>query len=320
VPVLPIHPVIELAFDPIVALGDWHVRLQTIVLALVIFVALLIAARIARRTPVDLRHGADELDPEGEPNHLRRDDLLYLAVASLPGAVIGGRLGYALIHVDYYGANPGALVDIAQGGFQLSMAILGGLLTASIVATLLDTPIARWLHALTLPLLFALAGGKLAMAFGGDGQGAPFDGAWATAYLPPGPWLSLAPAVPSHPSQLYEALATTGVLIVIGILGATGRLRGRGASTFLLGLGLWALARLLVAFTWRDPVVLGPFSMDQVLSLGIALVSLVLVVVVAARGRGATGDPGDPTGWTTRAGAPAGGTPDWPDPTTRPRI
>lgn len=319
-PVIPVHPVIELTFDPIVTLGDWHVRLQTIVLATVIFLALLIAARIARRTPVHLGHGPDELDAEGEPNHLRRDDLLYVVVAALPGAVIGGRIGYALIHLDYYAANAGAIVDIGQGGFQLSMAILGGLLTASIVATLLDTPIARWLHALTLPLLFALAGGKLAMAFGGDGQGVPFDGAWATAYMPPGPWLSLAPAVPSHPSQLYEALATTGVLIVVGVLGGAGLLRGRGGATFLLALGLWAIARLLVAFTWRDPVVLGPFSADQVISLVIAVASFVLLVAVAARRRGTVAPPDDADGWTTRDGAPADAAPGWPDPSSRPRI
>ena len=62
------------------------------------------------------------------------------------------------------------------------------------------------MHALILPLLFVLAAGKLTMVLGGDGQGVPWDGAWATAYVGPGPWCSLAPEVPSHPSQVYEAL------------------------------------------------------------------------------------------------------------------
>ena len=78
------------------------------------------------------------------------------------------------------------------------------------------------MSALILPLLFGLAAGKLTMVLGGDGQGVPWDGLWATAYLGPGPWLSLAPDVPSHPSQVYEALATIGVLGVHGGVLAAG--------------------------------------------------------------------------------------------------
>jgi prolipoprotein diacylglyceryltransferase len=220
---LPLRPVIELAFDPIAEIGDWHVRLQTIGLAAVILVALLLAARIARVTPVDVAHDADALDPaSGVPNHLRRDDLLYIAVAALPGAVVGGRIGYVLLHLPYYTASPGAIVDVGQGGYQLSLAVLGGTLSGAAVATLLDAPVRRWMYALILPLLFALAGGKLAMVLGGDGQGVPWDGGWATAYLGAGPWLSLAPAVPSHPSQAYEALATIGVIAVLGAILAAG--------------------------------------------------------------------------------------------------
>ena len=174
-PTLPIRPVIELVFDPIAQVGDWHVRLQTIGLAVVILLALLVAARVARRTPRDVAHDPDSFDPRtGDPNHLRRDDLLYIAVAALPGAVIGGRIGYALTHLPYYSANPGAIVDVGQGGYELSLAVVGGTLTSAAVATLLDAPIQRWMHALILPLLFGLAAGKLTMVLGGDSMTGPF--------------------------------------------------------------------------------------------------------------------------------------------------
>ena len=42
-PVLPFHPVIELAFDPVVDLGDWHVRLETLGIAAVMERALELA-------------------------------------------------------------------------------------------------------------------------------------------------------------------------------------------------------------------------------------------------------------------------------------
>ncbi|MEO5965155.1 MAG: prolipoprotein diacylglyceryl transferase family protein [Candidatus Limnocylindrales bacterium] len=327
-----VRPVIELAFDPITQVGDLNVRLQTIALAVVILVALLVAARIARRTPVDIGRSPDDIvaptDPaeDDEPNHLRRDDLLYIVVASLPGAVVFGRLGYWLLHVDYYAANPGAIVDIGQGGFQLSLAVIGGVLSASVVASLLGAPVGRWLHAAIVPLLFAIAGGKLAMALGGDGQGLPWDGALATAYTGPGPWLSLAPEVPSHPSQVYEALATVVVIATLLAMLAGGAFRRRTGGVFLLGLAMWAVARLFVAFTWRDPLVLGPLRMDQVLSVGIALVALVLLTVQVLRGRSGEavwvrgdGEADRPANAST-ARPRVDGEPDWPDPTTRPRI
>ena len=129
-PTLPIHPVIELAFDPVAQVGDWHVRLQTIGLAVVILVMLVVAAQVARTDATQPGPRRGRRGPEWRPNHLRRDDLLYIAVAALPGAVIGGRIGYVAHALPYYSANPGAIFDVGQGGFELSLAVVGGTITA----------------------------------------------------------------------------------------------------------------------------------------------------------------------------------------------
>ena len=188
--------------------------------------------------------------------------------------------------------------------------MVGGILTASVVARLLGAPVGRWMHALAIPLLLALALGKGAMILGGSGQGQLTDVAWATAYLGPGPWGSLAPQLPANPSQAYEALATGVVMLVVIVLMASGVFRGRNGGAFLLGLGLWAIARALVAVTWRDPQVIGPLNMDQVISIAIASVSLVLMVVVGgvstARGRRAAANPGADTAGGAGAGWRAG--------------
>jgi prolipoprotein diacylglyceryltransferase len=313
--------VIELAFDPIVTVGDLSVRLETLGVALAIFVGLIVAALVGRRTPVDTTRPPDALGEEpGDPNHLRADDLLYIAVAAVPGAVIGARIGYALVHWDFYQSNAPALLDIGQGGLQLSLGVVGGILTASIVVRILGAPVGRWMHALAIPLLLALALGKGAMILGGSGQGQLTDVAWATAYLGPGPWGSLAPQLPANPSQAYEALATGVVMLVVIVLVASGAFRGRNGGAFLLGLGLWAIARALVAFSWRDPQVIGPLGMDQVISIVIASVSLALMVAIGgvstARGRRAGANPGA----GTAGDAGAAGEPAWPDPETRPPI
>jgi prolipoprotein diacylglyceryltransferase len=245
----------------------------------------------------------------------------------VPGAVIGGRIGYALVHLDYYRSDLGALLDPGQGGLELALGVVGGILTASIVARLLGAPLGRWMHALAIPLLLALAGGKAAMILGGSGQGQLTDVSWATAYLGPGPWGSLAPQLPAHPSQAYESLATIVVLLVVAAAVTLGLFRGRNGGALLFGVGLWAGARALVAVTWRDPAVLGPLNADQVISITIAVVSLLLMTTVGSvsvvrgrrRGAGAGGDGDDAGAATTTATAPGDG-PRWPDPEERPRI
>lgn len=260
------------AFDPTLRLGDLAVRLETLALATAIFGGLLGVALLARRTPA-----ADELD------RLRLDDLLFIALGIVPGAVLGGRLGYVLLHLDYYLANPAAVADPTQGALALSLGVVGGLATGAYVARLLEAPVGRWAHVAAVPVLGLLALGKVAMALGGSGQGAPSDTPWATAYLGPGPWGSLAPAVPSIPSQLLEAAAIGILLLVlVGCLGL-GAFERRDGRLLLVALGAWALARVLVATTWRDPVVLGPFRANQLVDLGLAAGCAVAFVLVGRR-------------------------------------
>jgi prolipoprotein diacylglyceryltransferase len=336
------HAVIELSFDPVLRIGDWAVRLETIGLALVAFLALVVAARVARTTPVDPTRPADAPgDDPAELNRLRADDLLYIAVAALPGAVVGARLGYALLHLEFYQANAAALLDINQGGFELTLGVVGGLISSSIVAGLLGAPLGHWLHAMTLPVLLALAGGKAAMVLGGSGQGQLSDASWATAFTGPGPWGSLGPALPAHPAQLYEAAATIGVIVIVMWVLAFDAFPGRNGGAFLFGIGAWAVARTIVATTWRDPEVVGPLRAEQLISIAVAAGSFLVMLLVGAtsvlRGRrrareapatvGTTGTAPGVAAAAAGAAIPvapatprAGGEPEWPDPTTRPRI
>ena len=263
--------VIQLAFDPVLRLSDTaSVRYETIGIAIVLFIGLALAARIGSQTP--------SVGPYVPAPGLRVDDLVFCVVGAVPGAIVGGRLGSVLDHFDFYRSNPAAIIDPAQGGLTLTLAVPFGIFTAAIIARLLGAPVARWLHAAALPLLFVLAAGKLIGVLGATGQGLPSDLAWATAYSGPGPWGSLGPEIPSQPSQVYEALLAG--LAVLGLLGAS-RLdavaRRDGAAMFV-ALGLWAVARFVVGFTWRDAPILGPLRTEQLLALVLLAISIVGLV------------------------------------------
>lgn len=281
--------VIAFEFDPLVHLGSsLTVRWQTLALALVVFVCLAAMGALARQA------------------RLRADDLVYIAIGAAPGAIVAGRMGYALLVPEAFAAGPMSLLDPAVGGLELGLAVVGGLVTAAIVAALLGSSVARWAHIATIPLLVAIAAGKLTMVLGGSGQGSFFDGVWATAFLGPGPWISLAPAVPSHPAQVYEAVGTLlGAVLVLG-LGGVGAFRRTDGTRLLVAVAAWCIARAAVTTVWRDPDVAGPLPAGGVLALVIAIGSIVGVAILRV--------------WLPRRSTlrDEGGPPAWPDPETRP--
>lgn len=282
-------------FDPLLRLSDDLVlRWQTVALAAVIAGVLVVTGLMARRAS------------------LRADDVLYIAVGVVPGAVIGGRIGYALVHLDVFLAVPGRIVDPGTAGLDLAAAVVGGILSGSYVASLLGAESERWAHLAALPLLVALGAGKLTMILGGSGQGLPLDAGWATAYLGLGPWGSLAPDLPSHPSQAYEGFATLLWAVALVVVASAGVLRRRG-RLLLVAVAGWAILRAAISLSWRDPAVIGPFGAAGALTIVVAATALLLLATTTAlpSRSDATIAPNDDH---------EGPDPRWPDPEARPRF
>ncbi len=257
--------VLAFDFDPLLHLGDGAVRWETVAIAAAIFAALVIAGVACRASG------------------LRVDDLLFVVLGIVPGAVVGGRLGYVLLHPAFFGEAPGRVLDPGVGSLELTLAVVGGALTGALVAVLLDGRPGPWLRVSALPTLVLLAAGKLATVLGGTGQGQPTSGEPATAYLGPGPWGSLGPAIPSIPSQALEAAATGVVLVLVLLASLAPALRRPDGRLFLVALAGWAAARAIVASTWRDPVVVGPLRAEQAIDLVVAAGSIALLAAIAAR-------------------------------------
>ena len=256
--------VLAFEFDPWLHVGGGAVRWETIAIAAAIFGSIVLAGLGARRSD------------------LRVDDLLFVILGIVPGAVVGGRLGYVLLHPAFFGATPGRMLDPAVGSLELTLGVVGGTLSGVVVALLLDGRPGPWLRVATLPMLVALGVGKLASVLGGTGQGMPTSGEPATAYLGSGPWGSLGPAIPSIPSQAIEGAATLGLLILVLLLSAVPVLRRADGRLYLVALGLWAVSRAAVASTWRDPSIAGPLRAEQLIDIAVAIGSIGLAFVATA--------------------------------------
>lgn len=301
---------ITLDFNPQTTILGADLRLETLAIAAVIFVGLVFAGFWAGFPGA----GLFERHPEGkEPRKLRRDDLILIAFGVVPGAVVGGRLDYVLVHLDYYQKNPNAITDVAQGGLGLTLAVVLGAMTGAAVAKLMNAPIGRWFAVLAMPTMFVLGAGKLATVLGGGGQGQYSDASYATSYAGAGPWESLNASYPAIPSQAYEGLMVLAAMLVIWIVPAVLRLRVRrwhrfirpgigprhpwslftGGRRFLTAIGVWAVLRFVAAFTWRDAQVYGRYNVEQLILAPVIVVAIagptvttLTVLVLRATGRG----------------------------------
>lgn len=290
---------IALDFSAQTTLFGASFRLETLALATVIFVALLVAGLSAGRPGAGLfDHGV-----EGgvTPAKLRRDDLILAAFGVVPGAIVGGRLDYVLVHLDYYRTQTDAILDVNQGGLNLTLAVVMGTVTGVAVARLMNAPLSRWLSVAAMPTMFALGAGKLATVLGGAGQGNYSDASWATNYVGQGPWESLNPTYPALPSQALEGLLILAAMLVILAVPPLLRFRLRrwrrfvrpgiaprhpwslltGGRRYLTMLAVWAAMRFVAAFTWRDAQVAGRLNAEQLLLLALIACALIGPEVVS---------------------------------------
>lgn len=273
---------IELAFDPVVQVLELGIRWQTIGVTVALLLALALAGMIAGR------------------DRRRIDDLGYIVMGAVPGAVVGGRLLHGAAYWEAYAQDPQRLLDPGVGSLSLLGAVLGGAISAAYIVALLGGSWRRWADVAAIPLMLAIGLGKLAQLLGGSGQGMPFDGAWAVAFAGSGPWHSLSPGTAAHPSQVYEGLwmlLGIPIVLVVAVAGRSlgRRLRGHRQQSaaspratgvlFVLALEWFLLGRVLIGFTWRDDLTVGPLNAEQAFALAALVLMVIGFMMLAVRDR-----------------------------------
>lgn len=199
------------------------------------------------------------------------------------GMLVGARLVYAVFYEPaHYLDDPLEFVRLWHGGLSFHGAVLG-----MTVASMIFSRVRR-LSFWELTDTLALAGapglffGRLGNFINGELYGRPSSVPWSTIF-PSDPL-----HVPRHPSQLYEAVGE-GLMLFLALRTLERRAVAGGwyrpgmlGAAFLIGYGI---VRVLLEFT-RQPdsqlgLVLGPFSMGQLLSTtmiaaGVGLLALAI--------------------------------------------
>lgn len=206
---------------------------------------------------------------------ITKDQVYDMIVYAALGVFIGGRLGYTLFYnLPYYLEHPAKIVAVWEGGMSFHGGLIGTIVALLWFSRRRGIPaytVADLAAAVTpLGLLF----GRLGNFINGELYGRPTDVGWCMVFPTGGPACR-------HPSQLYEA-GLEGVLLfaVLNLIDRKPTPPGTIFWSFITGYGL---CRLFVEF-FREPdahlgLILGPFSMGQLLSAPMVIVGSFMIAL-----------------------------------------
>ncbi|MEQ3624266.1 MAG: prolipoprotein diacylglyceryl transferase [Celeribacter sp.] len=231
------------------------------------------------------------------------DDLVTWVIL---GIVLGGRLGFVLFYrPGYYLENPGAILQLWQGGMSFHGGLLGVVISVGIFSIRQALPKLSMTDVLALCVPPGLFFGRLANFINGELWGRPTDVPWGMKFPTlctspiaqgcevPGAWFYYGNELTRHPSQLYEAalegLLLGGVLLWMAYRRGALKQPGLIAGVFFAGYGA---ARFVVEhFRQADPQFMSPdnplgfvigagqvgITMGQLLSLPMVVLGLGLI-------------------------------------------
>jgi phosphatidylglycerol:prolipoprotein diacylglycerol transferase len=211
---------------------------------------------------------------------LSKIDVENLYFYLIIGLIAGARLGYVLFYdLKMYLGDPLEIFALWHGGMSFHGGLIG-VLTAGILFSWKNKK-SFWkiadLIIVTVPIGLGL--GRIGNFINGELYGRVTRVPWGMIFPRGGP-------LPRHPSQLYESALEGGVLfLVLWLIKNRPHPDGGLLAVFLC---LYGLFRFFVEF-FREPdpqlgLILGPFTMGQVLSSFMIVGSILLFVYLKRRG------------------------------------
>lgn len=198
---------------------------------------------------------------------------LNAGLAAVAAGLVGARLGYVLVNWAYFHDHLGEAAQFWLGGLSWHGGLFAGVLMLIVWARWRRLPLAALADAAAPGMLGGLAAGWTGCLMVGCNYG-------REVFDPTSPWRRLAAELPDIygvvvPRLVSQALAAGWALVVLLLLLLVRRIRLPEGGRFLLALGLFSLGLFVIGFTRGDaspPV--GPWRLDQVIDLSIAVVSL----------------------------------------------
>lgn len=204
-----------------------------------------------------------------------QDLLFWIALGLIIGARAGHLLFYQYPYFDYYLSHPLEIIAVWHGGMSFHGGLIGSILAGYLFCKKRGLPFWGVADCIAVTAPIGLGLGRIGNFINGELYGRVTDVPWAMVFPLGGPF-------PRHPSQLYEALGE-GLLLftILWKLQKKTHTDGMLVALFLLCYGI--IRFILEFFREPDPqigLILGMFSMGQVLCAGMVIAGTLLMVIL----------------------------------------
>lgn len=215
---------------------------------------------------------------------IKSDDIIDLVLFAAPLSIIGARLYYVIFNWSEFNGDILKIINIRTGGLALYGSLIGAVLVALIFCKV------KKINALKL-FDFCIPYFVLAQAIGRWGNFANQEAFGRNTELPwgmtsktimdqlstlQGLGISVDPAIPVHPTFLYESLWNLGVFFLLIWFSKRKKFEGEVFCLYMIGYGT---GRFWIEGLRLDSLWLGSFRVSQVLSLVFVIVFGLIFVI-----------------------------------------
>lgn len=215
--------------------------------------------------------------------------ILDISLVALITGIIGARIFFVLLNLDYYSGHPFESIMFWQGGLVYYGGIILGALCAVLFLKVRRLDIWRVVDICAPSLAIGQALGRIGCFLNGCCFGRPVS--WGIKF-PPGSMASYEQfsqgliksvneySLPVHPTQLYSSF---NALIIFLILVMVRRKKRFNGKLFWLYLLLYAITRFGIEFLRGDdrgPIFFGSYSISQLIGVGVFILALLMIFLL----------------------------------------
>jgi len=198
-------------------------------------------------------------------------EMLDLSLYAIIGGVVGARIGYVLINLKDFAADPiRGLTIWRDAGLTFYGALVGGALVAWVYGRRRGWSLGRLADAAAPGIAVGYAIAMIGTLLYGLNYGRPAAVPWAVVLF----------GQPRHPTQLYLMLASLVVFVILLAAERRPHAPGRVFWTFLV---LYGIARAVIEVYMDSPRVWGPLTLAQAVSLLGAVLAAAMWLVLGRR-------------------------------------
>ncbi len=220
---------------------------------------------------------------------VNEDKFLNAIIGGVIGGIVGARLYYVVFSWETYADNPISILYIWEGGLAIYGGIIGALLVGGIIAKIQKLCVRDCFDIASMGFLIGQCLGRWGNFFNGEAYGSNTTLPWGMtstkiqnelAYLK-STGVDVDPALPVHPTFLYESLWCIVGFVLIHFLVAKRRtFKGQVFLSYCIWYGV---GRSIFEGLRTDSLMIGTFRVSQLLSIALVVAGIVLYIVGLAR-------------------------------------